>query len=58
MCLLSSTPNPSILVWEAVDSPVFSAGGLERLQFHFYPKGCVGRPEVEGLGSLGWRVEV
>lgn len=27
-------------VGEAVDSPVFSAGGLERLQFHFYPKGC------------------
>ncbi|CAE7880015.1 unnamed protein product [Symbiodinium microadriaticum] len=30
-------------VGEAVDSPVFSAGGLERLQFHFYPKGCVPR---------------
>lgn len=24
---------------EAIESPVFSAAGLERIQFHFYPKG-------------------
>jgi len=27
-------------VGDAVDSPVFSAAGLDRLQLHFYPLGC------------------
>jgi len=31
---------------EAIESPVFCAGGLDRLQFHFYPRGC-----ETGLGA-------
>ena len=36
---------------DSVDSPIFSAAGLERIQFHFFPRGYASRPETHAWAA-------